>query len=305
MNSSLISIIIVNWNSSGLLRNCLNSIIETNLDRNYEIIVVDNASTDDSVKMVKSEFPDVVLIENKENLGFAKANNIGIKASNGDIILLLNSDAELKTPNTLKKVNQFLAKHSEIGILGLNLIFPNGVPQSPGGKFISTWQLFKQQILLLNSPLAYQVKSKLQPAKNTQFYEIDYVTGACFFVRKEVIRDVGLLNESFFMYGEDMEFCYRAKQKGWRSAILPSIEVVHSKGQSTKKNIEQILSHSINNNCLLIKRFYGNTSAFLAYLIYILGTFIRFVLAFLRKNEKPMVYLKLMRNTIKLRKDSG
>jgi len=300
MNQVLFSIIIVNWNNSQLLRNCLNSIPRTNPDGKYEIIVVDNASSDNSVEMVKQEFPNVNLIENKANFGFAKATNIGIEASKGDIILLLNSDAELKTENTFKEVEQFFDQHHEIGIVGVNMIFPDGVPQSPGGKFISNWQLFKYQVLFLSSPLFYRLKKKYSRGKKREFHDIDYVSGACLFVNRKVLDDIGLLNESFFMYGEDMEFCYRAKQKDWRRVILPSIEVIHLKGQSTKKNIENILIHSIKNNCHLIKTFYGKKSAWLAHIIYEIGLLLRLLLAFIRKDQKPVAYAKLMLKNIQL-----
>lgn len=300
MNQSLFSITIVNWNSENLLRNCLKSIHRTNPGGKYEIIVVDNASDDNSVIMVKQEFPDVILIENKENFGFAKATNIGIETSKGDIIFLLNSDAELKTENTFGIVEQFFSQHNDIGIVGVNLIFPDGVPQAPGGKFISNWQLFKYQVLFLSSPLFYRLKKDFFSSKKQEFYDIDYVSGACLFMKRKVIDDIGLLNESFFMYGEDMEFCYRAKRNGWRRVIFPSVEVIHLKGQSTKKNIENILIHSIKNNCYLIKTFYGKKSSWLAHTIYEIGLFLRFLLAFIRKNQKPVSYAKLMLKNIQL-----
>jgi GT2 family glycosyltransferase len=299
MNQTLFSIIIVNWNSRELLRNCLKSIRSANLNGKYEIIVVDNASADASADMVRKEFPTVLLIKNSENLGFAKATNLGIRSSQGDVILLLNSDAELKTPGIFERIEQFLFAHQDVGILGVNLIFPDGVPQAPGGKFISNWQLFKSQVLFMSSPLFFRWKHKIFPRKNPEFYGIDYVCGACMFVRKKVIADIGLLNENFYIYGEDMEFCYRAKQQGWRCAILNTVEAIHLKGQSTKKNIENILIHSMKNNCQLIKTIHGKSNSWLAYLIYEAGLFLRFWLAFARKDQNPFAYLKLMSRILK------
>lgn len=294
MNQTLFSIIIVNWNSRDLLSNCLRSIPNANPNGNYEIIVVDNASSDDSVSMVRREFASVLLIENSENLGFAKATNVGIKASQGDVILLLNSDAELKTTSTFERIEQFFFSHKDVGILGVNLIFPNGAPQAPGGKFISNWELFKSQVLFMKSPLFFRWKDRIFPRKNPGFYDIDYVSGACLFLRRKVIEDIGFLNENFYMYGEDMEYCYRARQNGWRCAILDTVEAIHLKGQSTKKNIETILIHSMKNNCELISTIHGKSSVWLAYLIYEAGLFLRFWLAFIRKDQKPVSYLKLM-----------
>ncbi len=294
MDSILFSIIIVSWNSSELLRNCLNSIYSKIDTDNYEIIVVDNASNDDSCQMVRTEFPKVRLTQNKNNEGFAKANNIGIRNSKGDIILLLNSDTELKSSDILKQAEDIFIHNKDIGIAGVNLTFPNGVPQAPGGKFISNWQLFKYQVLFMSSPLFYKFKSKLSNPESKKYYDIDYVSGACLFVRKDVIKEIGFLNEDFFMYGEDMEFCYRGKVKGWRRVIISSIYVVHLKGQSTKKNVEKVLSNSIKNNCYLIEYFHGKKSALLAHLIYSMGLFLRFILSFIRKDISPKSYWKLL-----------
>ncbi|MBN2090303.1 glycosyltransferase family 2 protein [candidate division KSB1 bacterium] len=294
MNQLLFSIIIVNWNTADLMRDCLNSIPRTKPDGKYEIIVVDNASNDDSVAVIKQNFPDSILITNTENLGFARATNIGIKASRGEIILLLNSDAELKSKQIFEQVERFLMNHADVGIVGVSLIFPDGMPQASGGKFVSNWELFKQQILFLDSPLFHRIKRKLGTATNSQFYSLDYVTGACLFVRRRVLDEIGLLDENFYIYGEDMEFCYRARQHGWRSVILPSLQAIHLKSQSTKKNLEQILIHSIKNNCFLIEQFYGKKSAIVAHLIYSIGLCWRFFLAFVRRDQKPSVYLKLI-----------
>ncbi len=294
------SIIIVNWNSRNLLKNCLNSVRKTNPNGNYEIIVVDNASTDDSLVMIKNDFPEVALIENKENLGFAKGCNLGIKASKGKIILFLNSDAEVRDLNTLAKVENFFGEHEDVGILGLQLVFPDGVPQASGGEFVSVKQLFKHQILFGDSPVFHKFKDKFASQKNGEFYDIDFVSGACLFMRRDVIDEIGGFDEDFFMYGEDVDYCFRAKKKGWRIVVLPSIEVIHLKSQSTKKNLENILFHSIRNNCLLVRKFYGKNRAFIAHVIYSVGLILRFLLAFVRKQERPMSYLKLFSENIKM-----
>lgn len=114
------------------------------------------------------------------------------------------------------------------------------------------------------------------------------------FLRQKVIEDIGLLNETFYMYGEDMEYCYRARQRGWRRVIIRTVEAIHLKGQSTKKDIENILIHSIKNNCHLMKTIHGKNSVWLACLIYEAGLFLRFWLAFIRKDQNPVSYLKLM-----------
>jgi len=300
MKKLILSIIIVNWNGCKILRNCLNSIIKLNKAENYEIIVVDNASSDESVEMLEREFPQVKLIVNEMNYGFAKANNIGINSCFGDIILLLNSDTEIIERGAFQKVVYFLNNNNEIGILGLRLVFSDGSEQSPGGKFLSVWQLVKYQILFLDSPIFYKMRNKLSKKKNDEFYEIDYVSGACLFVKRKVFEEIGLLNEEFFMYGEDMEFCVRAKQKGWGIGILPSVRVVHLKSQSTKKNFEAALTNAIKNNCFLVRKFYGKNKALIAHTIYTFGLLLRLFLAFFRKNESPKSYFKIISNNFKL-----
>ncbi len=300
MEKTLFSIIIVNWNTAELLRNCLKSIPRTNPTGRYEIIVVDNASSDHSVAMVKNEFPEVQLIENRENIGFARATNLGIRMSRGEIILLLNSDAELKSTQIFDQVERFLNNHADVGIVGVSLIFPDGTPQASGGKFISNWELFKQQVLFLDSPLFHRIKRQLGAASNVHFYPLDYVTGACLFVRRSVLDAIGLLDENFYIYGEDMELCYRAQQHGWRCGVVPSLQAIHLKSQSTKKNLDQILIHSIKNNCFLIEKFYGRHRAIIAHFIYAMGLGLRFWLAFIRRDQQPIVYLKLMAKNFQL-----
>ena len=300
MKRNLISIIIVNWNSSELLRNCLNSIKQSDSSVHYEIIVIDNDSSDNSVSMVKKEFRDVILVENEENVGFAKAVNAGIKKSHGNLIFLLNSDCELKESNTLEKVKLFFAQESMVGILGLQMVFPDGIPQASGGQFVSVGQLVKQQILFLDSPVFHRIKNRFRKNESAAFYEVDYVSGACLFVKRDVINDIGLFNDDFFMYGEDMEFCHRAKQRGWRVAILATVKVVHLKSQSTKKNLEKALLNSIKNNCFLVEEFGGRFKAFLAHAIYSIGLVIRLFLAFFRKYESPECYGKVLLGNLKL-----
>ncbi|MBN2013009.1 glycosyltransferase family 2 protein [candidate division KSB1 bacterium] len=296
MNQVIFSIIIVNWNTKRHLRNCISSIIKKNLNTNYEIIVVDNSSTDDSVSMLKSEYAaDVILIENKENVGFARANNTAIKASQGEVILLLNSDTEIVTNDFLESAEKFLLTNNEVGILGVKLTLPDGSQQASGGKFISIWELFKTQVLLLDSPMYYKMINAFPKRRDIDFYEVDYVCGACLFVRREVINDIGYLNERFFMYGEDMEFCYRAQIKNWKVGVFNNIEVLHLRGQSTKKNPENSYLIGIKNNCSLIKEFHGSFSLILAHLIYTYGLFIRFLLSFFRNDISPASYLKMIR----------
>lgn len=223
-----LSIIIVNFNTKDLLRDCLNSIIHSipclagrqalnhPLSSNYEVIVVDNASSDESVKMLKKEFPQVKLIKNKRNLGFSKANNQGINKARGEYILLLNSDTEIVN-NALKELVDFAESKNDLGMAGPKLLNPDGRPQPSTAPFytlpVAFLSLFGGDRFLRRSPV------KTTP--------VDWVSGACFLIKKAIIDKIGLLDEKFFMYAEEMEYCFRAKKAGYQVYFYPQAEVIH------------------------------------------------------------------------------
>lgn len=231
-----LSIIIVNWNTQKLLRDCLGSIFKYTKGLNYEIIVVDNGSADGSVEFIKSLTSSRVnelknplinnsliknkiiikLIKNKNNLGFAKANNQGIRIAKGDYILLLNSDTKI-TENAFKKMVNFAEAKPKLGIAGPKLINPGDRVQKSTAPFytlpVTAFSLFGGDRWLRRS---YQ-----QPQ------QVDWVEGSCFLVKKKVFNQVGLLDEKFFMYVEEMEFCYRSSRAGWQTWYYPEAEVYH------------------------------------------------------------------------------
>ncbi len=232
-----LSIIIVNYNTSRLLQNCLKSVYKAlsfaNIKKESEVIVVDNASTDDSVSEVKRKYKDVILIQNKKNLGFSKANNQGIKKSRGNYILLLNSDTEL-IENALFFLMELLKKE-KISILCCNLFNTDGTVQLSVGFFPTLWRIFLWMTFVDDFPgikriiRAYHMEDK-------KFYEksqtVDWVTGAFMLINREIIRKAGLLDEKIFMYGEEVEWCYRVKQKGGDVQYFPIEAAYHHKGSS-------------------------------------------------------------------------
>ncbi len=229
----MVSVIIVNHNTQELLQRCLKSMIEQTVGIPYEIIVVDNDSTDGSVQMIRREFPSVRLVENKENRGFAAANNQGINISKGEVILLLNSDTEV-LDGAIQKTLAFMERCPEASIVGCRLLNRDGTLQPSCRSFPSVWNLFSESFFLY---IVFR-RTKLFGKYYMSFFdhdsirEVDVVKGACMMVRKEVFERVGLFDESYFMYSEEMDFCYRGKKAGYRVFFYPEGRIIHFGGGS-------------------------------------------------------------------------
>ncbi len=232
-----LSIIIVSFNTKDLLKDCLNSISQKTSKeflKKIEIMVVDNSSTDGSVEMLKKEYPTVLIIENRENLGFSKANNIAIRKSKGDYILLLNSDTLCKK-NTLEKTLNYIETRPEVGVLGCRLKNKDGSIQYSAGYLpniinLSLWMKFIDDVPVLNKFLfPYHINF---PDFYKKSSDVGWVSGAFFLVRKKLFTVVGLFDENLFMYGEEVEYCLRIAKSGWKANFFSETEIIHLKGQS-------------------------------------------------------------------------
>jgi GT2 family glycosyltransferase len=231
-------VIIVNWNTKDLVEQCLDSIFSAVTNISLKVIVVDNASTDDSTDMIKRKYSNVVLIENKKNVGFAKANNQAFELiKNGSYVLMLNSDTLLEK-DTLQKMVDFMGENPEAGAVAPALRFPDGKYQ-PGGGFSPSIKTALNYFLFLSaiSPGLFKGVFVNQRKKKQMMdpMEVDWVGGTCMLIRKEVIDKTGGLDESYFMYAEDMEWCERIKRLGWRIYYLPYLEIIHYHGASSGK----------------------------------------------------------------------
>jgi GT2 family glycosyltransferase len=214
----MISIIILSYNTHDLLRNCLKSLFLHNKKDVIEVIVVDNASHDESVKMVKKEFPLVMVIENKENVGFAKGCNIGANQAKGEYLFFLNSDTEFKFDNTLSELIE-LIQDKKVGAVGGMMLNPDTSYQRTFGSFYTLSHVSK--MLFLGE------KSELSSQEYTNVQEVDWVSGGCMLVKKDVFTQIGGFDERFFMYVEDVDICYRIKQQGFRIVVDPKIHILH------------------------------------------------------------------------------
>jgi GT2 family glycosyltransferase len=229
-----VSIIIVSWNAKQYLLNCLNSLIDTADGYSQEIIVVDNASSDGSAEMVEKDFPQVKLIRNEENLGFAKANNIGIKESTGRYVCLINSDVVV-LDNCVKRMIEFMDNHLKAGMAGPKVLNPDRTLQVSCRHFPSIWNNLCQAIGL-NKVFPKSVFFS-EPFMNYWSHDsvrsIDVLTGCFWMVRRKSLDDVGLLDESFFFYGEDIDWCKRFQKAGWDVMFNPDAQAIHFGGASS------------------------------------------------------------------------
>lgn len=232
-----LSVIIVNYNVENFLEQCLNSVLIAAKGIESEIFVVDNNSVDGSVHMVKEKFPSVILIENKDNKGFSKANNQAIRQSSGEFILLLNPDTVIED-DTFKKIVSFMDEHPDAGGLGVKMVDGKGLflPESKRGlptPEVAFYKIFGFSYLFPRSRVFGRYH--LGYLDNDKIHKIDILSGAFMLLRKEVLQITGLLDESFFMYGEDIDLSYRIIKAGYNNYYYPETTIIHYKGESTKK----------------------------------------------------------------------
>lgn len=229
-----LSVIIVSWNARGYLRDCLNSIYKTASEMECEIIVVDNASTDGSPDMVASEFSSVKLIRSPENLGFAKANNLGIKAASGSWLALVNSDVVLH-PNCFQELVSFMERHRDVGLVGPKIFGGDGLLQRTCRRLPTVWNT-TCRLLALDAILSrWSLFSgrEMRHWKHDNQAEVEVLSGCFWLARKEAVEKVGGLDERFFFYAEDVDWCKRFGEAGWKVVFMPQATATHFGGGSS------------------------------------------------------------------------
>jgi N-acetylglucosaminyl-diphospho-decaprenol L-rhamnosyltransferase len=237
MTTPDLSIIIVNWNVRDLLAACLRSLESQRAQLAMQVIVVDSHSADDSVAMVQRDFPWVELIVCMENVGFPRGNNLGLARANGRYILLLNPDTEVMG-DALVTMVAYAEAHTGVGALGPQLLNPDGSVQSSRRRF-PTWAtaLFESTWLEPFAPASILGHYYVQDVADGETAVVDWVTGACLLVRREVVAQVGGLDEAYFMYSEELDWCRRIKMAGWQVIYLPTAQVIHHVGKSSEQAI--------------------------------------------------------------------
>ena len=231
-----LSIIILSYNTKSLTLKCLKSVYQQTKEIDFQVIVVDNASTDGSVEAVKKKFPQAEVIANKKNLGYGKANNQGLKKAKGKYILFLNSDTII-LDRAIEKSAALMEKRKEIDLLGCRLLNRDKTVQPSGGFFPYLRRVFYQMFFIDDLPLINRLIKPYQQNRKSfyrQLEKVDWASGAFLLLKKKVIEKSGGFAEEFFMYSEEVELCFRAKKAGFQAWFYPGAQVVHLKGQSSK-----------------------------------------------------------------------
>jgi N-acetylglucosaminyl-diphospho-decaprenol L-rhamnosyltransferase len=256
-----LSIVIVNWNTCQILADCLDSIEATAKSLAFEVIVVDNGSTDGSQAMLGARFPHVRLIQNQDNVGFARANNQAVAVSNGRYVLLLNSDA-LLLAQAVQAMFDLAEAKPRAGIVGTQLLNPDGSFQASHTPFPNHWQEF-----LILSGVGRMLHGRWYPSHGPEEDKgpqiVDYVEGACLLVRREAYEDVGGLDEGYFMYAEEVDWCYAMRKKGWQVWYQPAAKVMHLGGGSSQGRRTQREADLYRSRVRFFRKHYGDRAAWL------------------------------------------
>ena len=236
-----LSIVIVNWNVRDLLRRCLASVLRPDPARpgrlTLQVIVVDNASTDDSVAMLRAEFPQVQVIVNAANRGFAFANNQGIAVAQGRYVLLLNPDTEV-LGDALATLVRYMDAHPDVGIAGPQLLHPDGRIQSSRRRFPNLPILFLESTWLeCLAPKGLLRRYYVLDQPDDATLDVDWIMGAAMLARRAAIRQTGGMDDGFFMYSEELDWCRRVKAAGWRIVYHPAAQIVHHVGKSSEQAV--------------------------------------------------------------------
>jgi len=300
-----LSIIIVNYNVKAFLQQALESLYKATRDLETEIFVVDNHSVDGSVELLKNEFPQVKLIANSENLGFARANNQALKKASGDYLWLLNPDT-LVQENTPAKLISVMESDDGIGMLGCKILNADGSLQLACRRsFPTPWVAFTKLLGLAKifPRSKWFGRYNLTHLDEDKAYEVEAISGSCMFVRREALNEVGLLDERFFMYGEDLDWSYRFREQGWKVYYTPETSIVHYKGESSKVAAWDSLTHFYRAMDIFAKKHFSSSSRFPLQWLLRGGILVRFLISLvtnLGKNSLPYVLdlLGLMTLTI-------
>jgi N-acetylglucosaminyl-diphospho-decaprenol L-rhamnosyltransferase len=231
-----LSVVVLNWNVRDLLERCLASLRSNHYA--LEIIVVDNASHDDSVALVRAKFPRAIVIANSENRGFTGGNNQGIAASHGRYVMVLNPDTEV-LGDAIDRVVDYLDRHPDVGALGPQLLNPDRSIQSSRRRFPTlTTAFFESTWLQGLAPRGILTHYTMDDVPPDHPHEVDWLNGACTVFRREALDRVGLYDaENFFMYSEELDLCRRMKEVGWKIVYLPEAQVVHYVGRSSDQAV--------------------------------------------------------------------
>jgi O-antigen biosynthesis protein len=285
-----LSVIIVNYNVRHFLENSLGSIRRAMEGLRGEIFVVDNASDDGSVEMVRTSFPDVCMIENKENHGFARANNVALARARGRFLLLINPDTVVQE-DTFRVMMKFFDEHPDAGLAGCKILNPDGTIQLPCRRsFPTPWVAFTKVFGLaaLFPGSRFFGRYNLTYLSPDETYPVDAVSGSFMMLRREVFEKIGGLDEGFFMYGEDLDWCYRVQQSGKKVYYVHSTKIIHFKGESTRRSEIDEMKIFYGAMQLFVEKHFGRSS--IVKLLLNAGILFRQCVAWLGRTLPPLLH---------------
>lgn len=280
-----LSVIIVNYNVAYFLEQCLSAVFQSKGISNFEVFVIDNRSSDNSVAMVRGKFPEVHLIANEQNVGFSKANNQGITLAKGKYILLLNPDTVVEETTLAKTVDAF-ESDEKIGGIGVRMVDGRGrfLPESKRGlptPLVAFYKVFGLSALFPKSKRFG--KYHLTYLNEHESHDVDVLSGAYMALRKSVLDEIGSLDETFFMYGEDIDLSYRIKKAGYKNLYLASTTIIHYKGESTKKSSVNYVFVFYRAMIIFARKHFSQNHATLFSLLIHLGIYVRASLAVIKR----------------------
>jgi len=299
----MLSIIIVNYKSSEDIKKCLESIVEHEPNfKQYEIIIVDNNSDDIGLEKVQKDYNFIKLISAERNGGFSYGNNIGIKHSSGDVVFLLNPDTYI-TDNAIEKLYAKLKDDETIHLIGPYLIFPDNRNQSYllPKSYLTLWKVFCEKLYL------YKIfsKSKLFNSYHRTYMDygketyVEQISGAALMFKRDVLNIIGLMDENYFMYYEESDFCLQASRKGFKMKYFPESTIVHVGGYQSEPNWERTARYSIKS----FKYYFKNNFHYISYLLaigfHLIGSFIRCLGMFAMKNKKYLFHAYELKYLVK------
>jgi len=280
----VLSVIIVNYNVKEFLQQALNSLQLALSAFTSEVFVVDNASSDGSVEMLRREFPDIKVIENKENTGFAKANNQALRQARGEYITLLNPDT-IVHENTFETLVAFMEKTPDAGMAGCKVLNPDGTIQlacrrSFPTPWIALTRLLGLSYLFPKNPLFGRYNLTYLP--EDEVAAVEAISGSFMMLRRSALRDVGFLDETFFLYGEDLDWCFRVNESGWKIYYFPDAKIIHFKGESSKQNRLDNLLVFNRAMALFVKKHFRKRYFFITYYALLIAIWTRTAFTFIK-----------------------
>jgi len=272
-------ICIVNYNTRELLRACLESIEANPPPGDYEVVVVDNASRDGSVEMVREGFPRVRLIASEDNLGYAAGNNLGLADSDARYDLILNSDIEVHE-GCFERLIRFMDAHPDAGMCGARLILPDGCIQSSAGPDLTLRQFLAQQLLLDRAGMGWisHGASRVDVTSADVPTQVQFLTGACMLCRREAVDQVGPMDEGYWMYCEDTDWCRRFRERGWKLHYVPDATMLHVLGGSSREARAEMIAAWNRSTARYLRIHQGGLQAALARCMGVVGAGLRLLL---------------------------